>query len=139
MSTSSSTKNATSMAELMARQSAAPVTFKKGDKVKGIVTRLSKKEILVNLSAKGEAIVIEKDPRLMKSLKKFVKEGDEVEATIISVESESGQPVVSLRNYVNNLMWNKIEALKKNQEPIQVNVTEVTRGGYVVVSDEGFS
>lgn len=139
MATTSSNKGATSMAELMARQSAAPVTFQKGDSVKGTVTRLSKKEILVDLSAKGEAIVVEKDQRLMRSLKHFVKEGDTVEATIISVESESGQPIVSLRKFVDNLMWEAVEALKKSQEQIEVTVTESTRGGYVVTSEEGFS
>lgn len=130
---------ASSMAELMAKQSGTPVTFQKRDTVKGIVSKFNKKEMLVNLQAKGEAIVLEKDPRLMKSLRHYVKEGDEVEVTIISVESDSGQPVVSLRRYVDNLVWKSVEELKKSQDQVEVTVGEVTRGGYVVTSDTGLS
>lgn len=146
MATSSTTKGpstnsgqAATMAELMAKQSVTPVTFQKGDTVTGTVTRFNKKEILVDLSAKGEALVVEKDPRLMQALKHYVKEGDKVEATIITAESESGQAIVSLRKFVDNLMWKEVEKLKKSQELVEVTVNESTRGGLVVSSDTGMS
>lgn len=135
----SSTTNASSMAELMAKHQGSFVALKKGDLVSGKITKLSKNEITVDLHAKGEAIVMERDPRIMRNLLSHLKVGQEVEVSVISPESESGQPVVSLRRFIDNLLWKEVEALKKSQEQVDVTITEVTRGGYVVTSDLGVS
>ena len=47
---------ATSMAELMAKNSPTIKSFKKGEKVSGKITKLHKNEILVDIGAKTEAV-----------------------------------------------------------------------------------
>ncbi len=128
---------ATSMSELMAKYSNFFVPLKKGDIVKGKIIKADKNEILIDLHPRGEALVIEKDPHLAKILHAFVKEGDEVEATVISTESESGQPLVSLRHFIEDQQWKRLEKLKKEGTVITVTVTDVTKGGYIVALDEG--
>lgn len=138
MSSTSSSK-ATSMADLMAGYKGTIVALKKGDNVEGIVTKLSKNEILVDLHSKGEAFVLEKDPRILKNLMASVKEGDTVEVSVLSPESESGQPIVSLRKFLDQKTWAVAEELKKNQKQIDATVMEVTKGGYVLNAANGLS
>lgn len=131
---------ATSMAELMAKIENAPVVaLKKGDVVKGRLTRLTRREILVDIHAKGEAIVLERDPHILRNIMSLLKEGQEVEVSVLSPESESGQPVVSLRRFVDNLVWKHLEELKKSQEKVEVTINEVTRGGFVVSTSDGLN
>ncbi len=142
MSDSSTTKSsgATTMAELMAKAQAKPmVSFKKGDLVKGIITKLSKREILIDLQGKSQAVVLEKDPHILRSIMSNLSEGQDIEVSILSPESETGQPVVSLRRYINNIIWKRLEEAKKSQEKIGVKIDEVTRGGFVVSTAEGLS
>ena len=127
------------MAELMARGTANMTTFKKGDKIEGIVTKLSKSEITVDINAKSEAIVLEKDRRLLNTLLSLLKVGDKVTVSILNPESDTGQPVVSLRRILDEHAWGKLEELQKKQQMIEVVVTELTRGGYVVGTDFGIS
>lgn len=128
------------MAELMARGTNTKVTtFKKGDRVEGIVTKLSKSEIAVDINAKSEATVLEKDRRLANTLLSLLKIGDKVTVSILNPESDTGQPVVSLRRFIDEHAWGKLEDLQKQQKMIPVTVTEITRGGYVVGTDFGIS
>ena len=60
MANSSTAKSgASTMAELMARQTASPVTIKRGDSVKATVTKLTKNEILLDIQDKN--ILIEEN------------------------------------------------------------------------------
>lgn len=128
------------MAELMAKHSAQPiVALKKGDFVKGRISHMGKRDILVDIQAKGQAIVLEHDPHILHTIKTFLKEGQEVEVSVISPESESGQPVVSLRRFIHNIVWAQLEDLKKSQEKVEVTINEVTKGGFVVSTKDGLN
>lgn len=129
--------NATSMAELLAASKKPLVTFKKGDLVTGKITKLTKHEILVSIGAKGEALVMEKDPDLLDQLLEMVKEGDEVEVSIISPEAENGFTIVSLRRFLDQKVWGKLATLQKDKTLIDVTVSEVTKGGYTVRTEDG--
>ncbi|HLD01373.1 MAG TPA: S1 RNA-binding domain-containing protein [Patescibacteria group bacterium] len=130
---------ATTMAELMARQTTAPTTLKKGDEVKGVITKVSKQEILLDIQGKAEAVILERDKRLFRSLLLAIKEGDHVLGTVISVESETGSPLISLRRFMEEKGWQKLMEAQKNQEALDAVVTEVTKGGLVVAVDTGLS
>lgn len=139
MADSSSNTGATTMAELLAKSQSSVVSLKRGDTVKGQITRLSKNEIYVNIQAKGEAFVLEKDFRLQRILLNTLNVGDEVEVSVISPESDNGYPVVSLRRYLEEITWKKIEVYKKSQEKIDAMVTDVTRGGYLLATNDGIT
>lgn len=125
------------MAALMAKQKTQPVGIKRGDKIKGRITKLSKNEILMDISGKSEALVLERERRIMNVLLATLKVGDEVEAIVFSPESDAGQPVVTLRRFVENKSWDFLALHKKSQSAIPVTVSEVTKGGYIVVADTG--
>jgi hypothetical protein len=58
----------TSMAELLAKHKTTFVTVHKGDIVKGVITKLSSSEILLDINTKTEAVVLEKDRNLVRAL-----------------------------------------------------------------------
>lgn len=131
--------HASSMAELMARSQKIFLTIHKGDLVKGRITKLTSSEILVDIDTKTEAVVLEKDKRILRNLLSSLKVGDEVEASILNVESDTGNPVVSLRRFLDNLTWRRLAELQTKQEPLEVMVNEVTRGGFLVATLDGTS
>lgn len=127
------------MADLMASYKSSFQTFKKGDTVKGKITKLTKNEILIDINAKTDGVVLEKDRTMLHALLDTLHVGDEVEVSILNPESEMGHPVVSLRRYMSNAAWKYIETAQKDEKMIEVTVTDVTKGGFVVVTASGLS
>ena len=136
---SSNTNKASSTAELMARQKAQPISLKRGDIVKGTIKKLTRLEILLNINAKSDALVLERDKKLLNRMLKTLKVGDEVTVTVLNPESDTGSPLVSLRKFIGDIAWQELEALQKKGEQFSVTVVESTKGGYVVAMDNGLS
>lgn len=133
-------KKATSMADLMKKAAAAPfVSPKKGDMLEGTITKLTKAEILVDINAKTEAVVLEKERHIMNKILSSFKVGDKVPVQVLNPESEFGYPVVSLRRSIGNIMWDRLAKLQKSQEPIEVTLNMETKGGFLATSADGTS
>ncbi|HXS14605.1 MAG TPA: S1 RNA-binding domain-containing protein [Candidatus Saccharimonadales bacterium] len=130
---------ATSMADLMAKHQSSLQTLQKGQVIRGKVTKIQNGEILLDANAKTEAVVMEKDRKLLKQLLSLLHVGDTVDATVIYPESEMGYPVVSLRRYVEGKIWEDLAHLQKSGEKVAVLVTESTKGGLLVEADNGVS
>lgn len=130
---------ASTMAELMAKHKSSFVTLKKGESVKAKITKLTQNEMLVDAGAKTEAIVLEKDKRILRTILGMFKVGDTVEVSVLNPESDSGQPIVSLRRFLGNLAWTKLEELQKSKEQIEVSVVDATKAGYLVNTDFGIA
>ena len=94
---------------------------------------------MVDLGAKTEAEIMEKDKNIFRTILGMFKVGDTVEVNVLNPESETGQPVVSLRRYLGNLAWTKLEELQKSREIIEVNISEVGKAGYVVSTSFGIT
>lgn len=123
------------MEELMKKVQSSFPKLIKGEKVKGRITKLTPSEILVDINGKTEAVVLEKDKDLLKQILQSFKVGDEVEVSILNPESDFGYPVVSMRRFLDNILWQKLEELQKEQKPTMALVEGLTRGGYLVVSN----
>lgn len=130
-------KHATSMAELLKKVSTQVTNLKKGDLVPGTVTKLTPHEILVDIDAKAEAVVLEKERRLMNSLLASLKVGDKVTVQILNPESDMGYPVVSLRRFLDDIQWKSLDELKNKKEVIEITIDEATKGGFLVSSKDG--
>lgn len=136
---SSSGQAATSMAELMDKKQPSIKSFKRGEVVTGTVTKLTSSEILVEIGAKTEAVVLEKDRNLLRSLLSTLKVGDSVNVSILNPESDQGNPVVSLRRFMDEKHWGALDKLKKEEQALEVSVTELTKGGFLVSTADGMS
>lgn len=133
----STSKGATSMAELMARPSSQFKTLKRGDIVTGTVKKLTPKEILLDIGYKSDALVIEYDKQNLENLLNLLKVGDTVKASVISPESEEGFPVLSLRRMLEEKVYGALETVFKADTTLTAHVLEVTRGGYFIETDDG--
>lgn len=135
----SNNKPQSAMAQLLASHKNKVVTIKKGESIKGKLTKLTTNEITVNIGAKTDALVLEREKSIARMILSLFKVGDTVEVNVLNPESESGQPVVSLRRYLGNLAWTKLEELQKNKAQIEVKVTDTTKAGYLVTTEFGTS
>lgn len=127
------------MAQLMAKHSGESKSLKKGETIEGKLTKVTKQEILMDVSGKSEALVLERDKNILSTMLSSLKVGDTVTAHIISAESESGQPVVSIRRFMEERNWKKFEEMQKENASLEVTVTDVTKGGLVIQTDEGLN
>lgn len=134
-----SSNSSSVMARLLASHKDSFVPLRKGESVKGKITKLTSKEILVDVGAKTEAIVLEKDRNILHTIFSNFKLGDTVEVNVLTPESETGQPIVSLRRYLGNIAWGSLEKLISSKETIEVIVSDVAKAGYVVTTPFGVS
>lgn len=139
MTNKTPTNPQSAMAQLLAKHQNKFVTLKKGESVKAKLTKLTPNEILVDAGAKTEAVVLERDKRIVQTIMQQFKVGDTVEVNVLNPESESGQPIVSLRRYLGNLAWEKLEALQKKTEQVEVTIKDSSKAGYVVDTAFGVS
>lgn len=130
-------QRATSMAQLM--QSVKTQKLTRGENVSGVITKLTPQEILVDVNAKSEAVVLEKDRRLLRSLLASLKVGDTVLVQVLNPESDMGHPVVSLRRFLDSRLWEEITKKEKERKPVTTFIREVTKGGYLVDTETGLS
>jgi len=130
---------AATMVELLQKAKSKFVTLKKGDIIKGKITKLTSSQILIDINAKTEAVVLEKDKKILNKILSSLSAGDEVSVTVLNPESDLGFPVVSLRKSINDMVWEKLLTLKKNQEVLEATVDSPTRGGYLLTTLDGVS
>ena len=135
----SSLKPALTMADLMKSVNTSFVTLHKGDILKGKIKKLTSSEILIDIDAKTDAVVLEKDKKNLRNILSMFKVGDEVSVSVLNPESDMGHPVVSLRRYLDDLMWEKLLKMQKNQEGLESTINEITKGGFLVSAKDGIS
>ena len=138
MALPSSTKPQT-MADLLAKHKTNFVKVGKGEILEGVVTKLTSSEILVDIGSKTEASVLEKDRNLLRNLLSTLKVGDKVTVAVLNPESDMGNPVVSLRRFLDEKIWQRLEILKSEKQEVEVIVDELTKGGFLVSTKDGIS
>ena len=75
----------------------------------------------------------------MRIILSTLKVGDEVSVSILNPESDTGVPVVSLRRFLDDIAWKDVEESLANKTPLDVTITELTKGGAVAVTSTGLT
>jgi small subunit ribosomal protein S1 len=123
----------TTMAELLAEQDAEIKSFKHGDVVEGNVVRIDKDEILVDIGAKSEGVVsnrelygrhAETQPEL--------NVGDVVLVYVLQPESQEGHVVLSLRRAGLERKWRAMQEQFEAGAIIEAPVIDHNKGGLIV-------
>lgn len=123
------------MEELLA-QFEAPIALTRGQKVKGRVTAITKKNVVVDIGGKSEGLVAERAFQEAKDFIKNLKVGDEVTASVLIPETPDGFSILSLRAAAHDATWKKIEESQKNGTPIDVLGTSASVSGLMVEIDD---
>ena len=123
----------TTMEELLAEQDSDIKSFKHGDVVEGTVVRIDKDEMLVDIGAKSEGVVSNRElyGRNAESQPEL-SIGDTVLVYVLQPESPEGHVVLSLRRAGLERKWRSMQELFEAGTIIDAPVIDHNKGGLIV-------
>ncbi len=127
-----SVKTPTTMEELLASSGYQLSVPKKGETIKGLVTGINRKMVMVDIGAKTEGIVAEREYEFAKEFIETIKIGDEIDVYVASDENERGQIMLSLKRAMFDKLWVMLDDYLKNEKEVIVKTVELNRGGMIV-------
>ena len=121
------------MEELLAEQDADIRSFKHGDVVEGTVVRIDRDEILVDIGAKSEGVVSNRElyGRHAESSPQLAV-GDVVLVYVLQPESQEGHAVLSLRRAGLERKWRSMQEQFETGAIIDAPVIDHNKGGLIV-------
>ena len=125
-------KAPTNMEELLKTQTQTLQVPQVGDVVEGIITEISKRQIMIDIAAKTEGVVSDREFDVAKDYIKELQIGDTVSAYVMSTETERGQIILSLRKAALNQKWDLLEHALNAGTTVLVDGIELNRGGMIV-------
>jgi small subunit ribosomal protein S1 len=131
--TDTKTKKPTTMAELLAIAENKMVIPKKGDTVEGIITSIGKKSLTLDIGAKTEGIVADKEFESATDYVTDLEVGGKLEAVVVSVENDQGQVLLSLRKAASDSRWDYFTDAFAKEAILEAKGLEVNKGGLIVV------
>ena len=106
-----------------------------GKRVKATVVSVSKKEAVVEVGAKQTGYIVREelsnDPTA--EVEDIVKVGDVIDAIVIKVDDSVGTAALSKKRVDAQLGLEKLEAVKESNETITGKITQVVKGGVIVI------
>ena len=120
------------MEDLLSNSGYTLTVPKKGETITGLVTMVNRKMVLVDVGAKTEGVVTDKEYEIAKEFIETIKIGDEIDVYVASDENERGQILLSLRRAMMGKLWDMLEDYLKNETEVQVKSVELNRGGMIV-------
>ena len=123
----------TTMEELLNEQSGDIRSFKHGDVVEGTVVRIDKDEILVDIGAKSEGVVSNRELYGRNAESQPTLEiGDTVLVYVLQPESNEGHAVLSLRRAGLERKWRSMQEQFDAGVIIEAPVIDHNKGGLIV-------
>lgn len=121
------------MEELLAASTYKFVIPKKGDLVKGLITAKGKKMLSIDIGAKTEGLVVDKEFDMASDYVEELAVGQEIEAIVVSTEGTQGQILLSLKKAAQDAQWAYFEAAFKADQALEAKGIDVNKGGLIVV------
>lgn len=106
--------------------------LKRGQKVNGTITEINKRMVLLDIGAKTEGIVTDKELEASREMFAGLKAGDTIEAYVLNPENDRGQILLSFKQTLLNKRWDYFDELLKSGEVVKVKGLEVNKGGIIV-------
>jgi len=108
--------------------------FNEGDIVTGLVVRIDKDEVLVDIGYKSEGVIPVSELSIRKSVNTAdeVAMGEEIDALVMQKEDSDGRLILSKKRAKFEKAWKRIEAAHESGEPVQGTVIEVVKGGLIL-------
>ncbi len=107
--------------------------IKEGDVLKGIVIDVNEEEVVLDLKYYTQGIIkaadMSNDPNF--SLLNDVKMGDEIEATVVSMDDGQGNILLSKKEANDVLSWDVLTQMMEEKTDVMVKVSEIVNGGVV--------
>ena len=103
-----------------------------GDIVDGVVVRVDPDEVLVDIGAKSEGIISNRELSARGETPVTLNSGDQVKVYIIQPEDEHGNVVLSLRKARAEGIWQAVAEKELEGEILDAEVREQNKGGLIV-------
>ncbi|HEY7030345.1 MAG TPA: 30S ribosomal protein S1 [Thermomicrobiales bacterium] len=111
-------------------------TLKYGDVMDGVIMRIDRDEILVDIGSKSEGIVPSKEfSSLSNEEKQALAIGETVLVFVVQPENQEGHAVVSMDRARQEKSWRKLQEIFEANEVIEAEVTNYNKGGLLVNLD----
>jgi small subunit ribosomal protein S1 len=108
--------------------------FNDGDIVSGIVVKVDKDEVLLDIGYKTEGVIPSKELSIKHDIDPFdvVQVGDRIEALVQQKEDKEGRLILSKKRAQYERAWGTIEEIKEADGVVLGKVIEVVKGGLIV-------
>ncbi len=122
-----------SMEELMEMTGYEPVVPHKGEKIKGVIIEKTDNMLKLDINAKSFGVVAEQEFDFAQDYIDDLEVGDSLDATVISVENNRGQVLLSLKGAASDAKWEYFEQALENEIKLEAKGIEVNKGGLIVL------
>lgn len=129
---SNTASKAKTMEELLSKTGHTIRSPKKAEIVEGTVTNITRKVMQVDIGAKTEGIVTDKEFEVAADFIANLKVGDKVKAYVVSSENERGQILLSLKKAAMDQKWDTFKADMDAGKTVSVRGLELNKGGMIV-------
>ncbi len=108
---------------------------KVGDILKGTVLSVGRNEVRINIEGLRTGVIRGTELYAESSEYRNLKDGSEVEATVIELENENGEMELSFRSAGHARVWTKLEELRRSGVTVMARIKEANKGGLMVDLD----
>src|ERR1019366_5842008 len=110
------------------------VEFDDGDIVEGIVVKIDKDEVLLDIGFKSEGVIPSRELSIRNDIdpSEIVSLGDQIEALVLQKEDKEGRLVLSKKRAQYERAWGTIEEIKEKEGIVEGPVIEVVKGGLIL-------
>ena len=131
----------TDMGELLDQAESNYRTLQRGEVVDGIIMKVDRDGLLVNLGQKTEGVVPSREMRALPAEDyDALKVGDTILVAVVRPETEEGQALLSLDRARGEQVWRNLQVMADESAVIEAPVTGYNKGGAIVTIDglQGF-
>src|SRR5918992_731709 len=123
-----------SQEELMAAIEATIKPFDEGDIVAGVVVKIDKDEVLLDIGYKSEGVIPGRELSIRNDVdpNEVVATGDQIEALVLQKEDADGRLILSKKRAQYERAWGRIEEIKGRDGTVEGPVIEVVKGGLIL-------
>src|SRR5713226_1615755 len=119
--------------EVLLRESATPITIKRGDVVEGVIVRIDQDEILVDIGLKSEGVLSTKElPAAGDWSFENLHLNDKILVYIMQPETPDGHALLSLKRAHAERQWRIADQQYRDNELLQARVIDYNKGGLIV-------
>ena len=108
--------------------------FKEGEITTGVVSKVGKKFVFIDLGLKSESAIPIEEFKLTKEIDK-IKIGSRIEVLLEKIENKNGDVVASREKARKARSWKKMEKAFENKEKIEGVIISRCKGGFIVDVD----
>ncbi|HEX2234728.1 MAG TPA: 30S ribosomal protein S1 [Actinomycetota bacterium] len=120
--------------ELLAAIEATIKPFDEGDIVEGVIVKIDKDEVLLDIGYKSEGVIPSRELSIRNDVDpgEVVSIDDRVEALVLQKEDADGRLILSKKRAQYERAWGRIEEIKARDGTVEGPVIEVVKGGLIL-------